>query len=358
MRIVLASLLLMAGSASAAEPATAPPAPAAETPAASPATPPTAAAPAGKPTAIDTAASCTQSCHLDLGTKPVQHPPAKRGTGCKKCHEPETAGQHAFKPLPKKSAELCLGCHEELKTAAAHLHKPFKSGTCTKCHDPHQSAEARLLKKPVPKLCHGCHDADEFSGAHPHPPVAQGKCNDCHEPHQGERGRLLKGAYPDGFYAPYKADAYGLCFDCHKSAAFAEPRTLTATRFRNGNLNLHHRHVNRDKGRGCSACHAPHGTAQPSLVTGAVQFGTKRLPMKYEQTATGGSCAGPCHVAIEYDRCEPADSALRTSPRQGTDAAREVLAQQCDRRPEPVERDSGKVPPKDKDPPKTKVESH
>ena len=45
--------------------------------------------------------------------------------------------------------------------------------------------------------------------------------------------------------------------------------TSDATRFRNGEDNLHYRHVvgpRKDRGRSCRLCHAPHLAANPALV--------------------------------------------------------------------------------------------
>lgn len=343
---------------------------------------------------IDSAASCTTACHTDFFKKKHIHPGASKGTTCVKCHKPVEPGKHAFKPTPANKSEQCYACHDEDEFKSAAVHKPVQAGSCTKCHDPHQSDQAKLLRKPTPQLCFGCHDEDEFKGKVVHGPAAEGKCLDCHRPHAAENkrllaskapelcftchaaqlkdaegrtlpatkslfdnkdatlhppfakgqcsfchrphatesGRLLTKAYPADFYAGFNKDAYGLCFSCHDSEAFETPRTLTETQFRNGNLNLHHRHVNRDKGRSCGACHDPHGSTQPRLIHPSFQFGSRILPLKFEKTETGGNCAAACHIPIKYDRCEPEAITMRTSARSGADASLQELQQACDKK--------------------------
>jgi predicted CXXCH cytochrome family protein len=341
---------------------------------------------------IDPAASCTASCHTDFAKKKHIHPPAESGNDCASmCHEPVKEGKHAFKPMPANKTEVCTMCHAQ--PVAAHQHPPAQAGLCTTCHNPHQSDHARLLRKPVPELCFTCHEPAKFKGkvvhgpvaegncvgchaphsaknkplldktspelcfgchaaqlkdaqgrmlpaikslfddkeATLHPPFAAGECSFCHQPHTSEQVRLLAEAYPADFYASFSEKSYGLCFTCHSSSIFEAPRTLAETNFRNGNLNLHYRHVNRDKGRTCSACHSPHGSRQPKLINPVFQFGGKVLPLKYEKTETGGSCAGACHVPVNYDRCDPAEVNLRTTPRTGRDATPEELKKSCEK---------------------------
>lgn len=345
------------------------------------------------PSQIDTAASCTDSCHGNFFKKKNIHPAASKGTACVKCHKLAEPGKHAFKPMAANKSELCFTCHDEEDEAKKQLHKPVKAGTCTKCHDPHQSDQAKLLKKAPPQLCFGCHDEEEFQGKsvhgpaaegkclschHPHasenksllvkkapelcfgchsaqlkdpkgrmlssiksqyedkeavkhPPFVEGKCSTCHLPHASATRRLLAGAFPDEFYATYSADSYKLCFSCHSSKKFEEARTLTQTGFRNGNLNLHYRHVNRDKGRTCTACHSAHVSRQPRLIHSSFQFGDKVLGIKFEKTETGGNCEAACHAPIKYDRCKPEVITMKTSPKPGNEATPDELKQSCDK---------------------------
>jgi len=343
------------------------------------------------PAAIDTGAACLGSCHGDFARKATVHNPARSGKACVRCHEPKAPNQHAFKPLPAKMGPVCLNCHDELAEARKVRHSPFRSGSCTRCHDPHQSDHPSLLRQPPPALCVGCHDDlnldqkvvhgpvgqgkclechDPHGTDHPallgqpapelcfnchaaavknaqgralpaikkqfddkklllHAPFAQGRCTECHRPHASPTRALLANSYPDAFYAGYGADAYALCFGCHDQAAFEQPRTVVDSDFRNGNLNLHFRHVNRDKGRSCGACHAPHGSYQPKLVTQEMRFGAKLLALNFEKTATGGSCTTACHGPVTYDRCQPVAIGMKTTPRQGREAGADELLASC-----------------------------
>lgn len=307
-----------------------------------------AAAPPIEP--IDTEASCMESCHQEFGTQAYVHKPAKTGTRCTDCHKPTEANRHAFQPTPKQSAEQCIDCHDKELYQGKVVHGPVAEGQCTDCHDPHQSEFAGLLKQDPPEQCFACHDSAlrdpqghllpatkhvfESKQAVRHPPFARGECSECHLPHVSASPRLLSEDYPDGSYARYDAYPYKLCFSCHVITAFADPRTLSDTRFRNGNLNLHHRHVNRDKGRTCGTCHAAHGSTQERLVIEEFRFGNRTLPVQFATTENGGSCTSSCHSPVKYDRCQPEPVTLRTTPRQGSDATAEELRLACKTEPE------------------------
>lgn len=292
---------------------------------------------AARPTPI--AALCLE-CHDNPVSGKRPHMPAADGD-CIVCHDPHQS-EHA-KLLSAPAGELCLQCHDQGDFSGTVVHGPVAAGDCAACHNPHAAEQAGLLRDPVPALCWRCHDKAQTDGAgvslpptkllfesseaQHHPPFAAGDCNDCHLPHASTEIRLLAGAYPKGLYQTYSEAAYGLCLNCHEAASFSEPRTVTATAFRNGNLNLHQRHVNRDKGRGCRACHTPHGSHQPRLITGGFRFGERGLGLTFEATDHGGSCVSSCHVKVAYDRLAPVNNPLRTSPRQGADATPEELQQ-------------------------------
>jgi len=335
--------------------------------------------------ALEEGQSCLE-CHDEMEKQQVLHPATEGGDGCISCHEQDDPLQHGFADRPEPIAELCLMCHED-PLAAAHQHPPVVEGDCLFCHNPHQSEHAALLTAPQGELCLNCHDADAFSGqsvhgpvttnacsachnphaakqakllraappelcfrcpdkeledgqqqklpatkrlfedeqAQLHPPFAAGDCGDCHRPHAAEQPRLLSAAYPFGFYQPYREEAYALCLNCHDPAAFSEPRTLDATAFRNGNLNLHQRHVDKTKGRSCGICHSPHGAYQEHLLQSGMTFGEVTLGISYTTTENGGNCSTSCHTKVSYDRLAPVNNPLRVSPRQGEDATAEQL---------------------------------
>lgn len=314
--------------------------------------------------AIEDAASCTAACHVLIG--PSQHAfkprPAKLSTICFSCHDPFSAKKSQHSPtadgdcsachdphqsdeaklLRQPAAKLCFECHDRSAfEGTGSSHGPAHEGTCLACHNPHAAEQPRLLSKAQPELCFGCHTVAMIDSqkvpmvsirhqfdddqAEKHPPFEEGTCTECHHPHASANVRLLTASYPPKFYAAFTPDSYALCFRCHEKRAFVEPRTLTATAFRNGNLNLHYRHVNKTKGRSCRACHAPHGSRQKALISGVIRFGERGIGMNYTVTDNGGKCVSSCHVPASYDRVKPVSNPLRTTPRSGQDASTEEL---------------------------------
>lgn len=338
---------------------------------------------------LEPGASCTNSsCHEDMATAGVVHPAAADGDSCTSCHFPgDDETVHEFE-LADEPPALCFMCHEDMTEGRETIHPPVADGMCTMCHNPHQSDNPRMLEMPLAELCVMCHaDApftgdevthgpvakgqciqchDPHAGDHPrmlkaeepdlcfrchnrtqkdpqgrplpptraafnndalsqHPPFAAGTCTMCHMPHAGPNYRLLFAPYPETFYAPFSEDAY-VCFQCHDSEAFTEPRTMDATGFRNGNLNLHYRHVNREKGRTCRACHDQHAGAYPHVIHDRVPFGKRYINLEnVEFTETGGTCGPTCHPVVKYDRFDPQQPTFRVSRREGSDATAEEL---------------------------------
>jgi len=344
---------------------------------------------AGQDITLEPGQSCLSAgCHEDFGQKNVVHMPAASGTTCIFCHEATAPAEHSFN-LVAQGGELCNRCHNVLGDKETQ-HLPVQMGMCTLCHEPHQSDNRKLLKaRPVSGLCLTCHNPGMFDGETVHGPVAEGNCTNCHEPHASEHAKLVKAAVPDlcfdchnrrvkdpdgkilpvtgntfsdeeiikhmpfaigqcpmchaphasanhrllnapypaDFYTSYAAEKY-FCFGCHDKGAFADPRTMTATGFRNGNLNLHFRHVNRDKGRSCRACHDHHGARNAKLIRDQVPFGDRFISITdFELTETGGRCGPTCHLVVSYDRFEPVEVGLRVTPRPGEDATPEALEQ-------------------------------
>lgn len=216
---------------------------------------------------------CT-GCHAGLTQRAYKHPPADLGlcTFCHSAHDSQYSGRLKFPP-----EALCVSCHNKIvPDGAKTVHGPVGQGRCTACHDPHSSDIDNHLVEAVPQLCFGCHNQDQTDhegrtlpaveptfidkSLRQHPPFARGDCLLCHDPHASDNIRLQRRPYSQAFYTNFKSEKY-FCLMCHGESTFTEPRTLTATKFRNGNLNLHNRHVDRDKGRGCRACHHQIGRA-------------------------------------------------------------------------------------------------
>jgi predicted CXXCH cytochrome family protein len=334
--------------------------------------------------------SClTSSCHADLARGPIVHAvgsDSDERPGCLYCHHLATPGRHVFR-LAGKGEALCAECHD-IASEGRFDHGAAVAGACTECHDPHGGKDKNLLKVPRRALCTGCHDDLEFTDRHSHGPVAkgaclrchaphasnfpkllqapqsrlclrchkqavetrsgaalpglgdtltdpslrrhrpfaEGKCSGCHRPHRSRHPSLLKGPYPHR-YARFAASKY-LCFKCHRAKAFTSARTLADTGFRNGNLNLHYRHVNRTKGRTCRFCHEHHAARRDALIRERVPFGRGAIRIaSFSKTDRGGKCAPTCHVEVAYDRARPVVNPLRVTPREGEDATPEALMQ-------------------------------
>ena len=249
---------------------------------------------------IDTEATCISlKCHDTMGKKEYLHVIGVDGAQCKRCHEIITSGEHRFKDIPLKTELLCQQCHSKEFTSPPEL----------------KTLPPKVL--PINK--------EAFT----HKPFTDGLCTECHDAHESDYYRHLKAAYPATPYAQYTESTYGLCFlaKCHKGLeeVFIEPRTLSVTAFRNGNLNLHYRHVNKKKGRTCIVCHDNHYSKSPHIINEKFKFGNKELTITYEKTESGGSCSSTCHRLAKYDRYEPVLNLMRTTPRPGIDASADEL---------------------------------
>jgi predicted CXXCH cytochrome family protein len=266
-------------------------------------------------------------CHVttkkQLETLRVVHGPV--ASSCQTCHNAHASNHEMM--LVEDPETLCLDCHERIRnmveTATEQHAAVTTERSCLNCHEPHASDYPRVLRSSMTELCFECHDREiEMpdgrklgnikkvieTGTSLHGPVAQDNCAACHEIHGGSRFRLLVKEYPPEFYAGFEEEKYALCFSCHDKEVFENPETTTLTDFRNGDLNLHYLHVNRKKkGRTCRACHETHASQKEKHIRETVPFGTGGwlLPIRFEKTETGGSCAPGCHVKYAYDRENP-----------------------------------------------------
>lgn len=273
---------------------------------------------------IDAPDKLCMTCHAEVIPKGENgrhiHPPVKEG--CSGCHDAH-ASDFKFQ-LRQKTPDLCTtACHKatkELLASSPVVHGAVtQEGGCSACHAAHASALPKLQKATQPESCmKGCHDkaikgkdgrelADmsellKKSPQH-HGPIREGACTACHQPHAGDKFRLLTASYPQDFYSAFDIKQYALCFNCHFPEMVLKKEGTGLTRFRDKEVNLHWLHVNREKGRTCRACHEVHASKRPFHIREAVPFGERGwlLEIKYEQTATGGTCAPGCHKAAAYD---------------------------------------------------------
>jgi predicted CXXCH cytochrome family protein len=243
-----------------------------------------------------------------MGQKEYVHGVGVSGLHCIKCHEVVRENEHTFQ-LPEKAVDLCAQCHSGQYIAPSDV------------------------KGAPPEIIASTDVFEEGKMSRFHKPFVEGKCTACHDAHESDNYLHLKRPYPKGLYAVFSVEAYSLCLSCHKELeeVLTEPRTLTATKFRNGNLNLHYRHVNKKKGRSCKVCHHPHGSENPKLLKDNFMFGVRKLSVNYKKTDTGGSCAPTCHVSLKYDRSNPYDVLMIVSPRPGKDATQQELNESMNR---------------------------
>lgn len=269
------------------------------------------------------------SCHEDFAQQMTAalsvHPPVKNQP-CTLCHSPH--GSATANILIEKMPNLCFSCHKEIQKKhgqASHSHRPIKDEkSCANCHASHFSKARGLLPEPEQKLCLSCHGGKTEKPAGlrnvekeitkkktVHGPVAGGQCKICHDPHGSDYFRLLNGSFPDSFYTRYVDGEYGFCMRCHDRSMLKYPDTTMYTKFRNGKQNLHYVHVVADKwkSRTCRACHEPHASDTPNLIsTEGPRFGEWKIPLRYEITPSGGSCAPGCHKKFGYDRNKAVDN--------------------------------------------------
>ncbi|MHC4413754.1 MAG: cytochrome c3 family protein [Planctomycetota bacterium] len=272
---------------------------------------------------FDLCTTCHRSTKKQLETLREVHEPT--AADCQSCHDPHASDHDMM--LKAEPQALCLDCHDTightLETASAPHAAVTADRACLNCHDPHASDHPRVLKTDMASLCFECHDREiELetgttlanikqvieTGRSLHGPVAQKNCAACHQIHGGDNFRLLIKAYPPQLYAPFKEERYALCFSCHDRQLVHDPRTASLTGFRNGDLNLHFLHVNRQKkGRSCRSCHEAHASSREFHIRESVPFGRGGwiLPIRFEKLDAGGRCAPGCHAPYEYNRVEP-----------------------------------------------------
>ena len=284
---------------------------------------------------IDDPAELCLSCHVvtkdELTKFEFIHEPVKGD--CVGCHDAHGADNAMM--LKARAPQLCYPCHEEIQNKAENSKVKHsivsKEDGCLQCHTPHASTVKFGLRDAPATICLTCHDKpvgiskDEVLPAFTkelegkkflHGPVADKDCSGCHVTHGSDYFRLLAKKYPSQFYAPFAEENYALCFGCHAKSLVLTAKTKDLTDFRNGNLNLHFLHVNKERrGRSCRSCHATHASNLPRHIRKSVPYGAWELPVGFTKTETGGNCKAGCHLPKAYDRNKPVD--YSTTPPAG-----------------------------------------
>jgi DmsE family decaheme c-type cytochrome len=212
---------------------------------------------------------CDYSTFLDL----MHLPPQAQSLICLKCHSAASmpvlanwnASAHAMNdvscfdchklhkgPQQKVSreemAELCYGCHPQIKAETSQFsHHPLKEKkmVCVDCHQVHGSTLPKLLRgNSMKDTCTRCHMEKQGPFVFEHADVTE-NCTNCHTPHGSPNNNLLNAAMPF------------LCLQCHTGHLV------------NDTPGLKQLFTNR-----CTDCHSQiHGSDTPSqAVTGRGTF--------------------------------------------------------------------------------------
>jgi DmsE family decaheme c-type cytochrome len=239
--------------------------------------------------------------------------------GCESCHGPGAAHVEgggdvskiiSFKKLTAgEASKRCLSCHESnhgTRNFARSEHNSNSVG-CTDCHSAHNAKEKQaLLKMQQLQLCFSCHTEMRAEFSKPfHHRVNEGlvQCSDCHNQHGTTSAKQLKTT----------AAGDAVCFKCHtdKKGPFVYEHVPVKT-------------------EGCSACHVPHGSANPRLLR--VNQINLLCMQCHGPIATQGSQRGartlqanpaafpqPTHnLSDKYQACTMCHSAIHGSNANGT----------------------------------------
>ena len=169
---------------------------------------------------------------------------------CTSCHSIHKSPVPKFL-LAKRQADLCYGCHNEIR---AQFSMPFKHRvnegfmTCTDCHNPHGSFAATWRMSDRPRLvdtaaaneepCLKCHAEKRGPFLYEHEPVRVEGCETCHYPHGSTNSRLLR-----------RPVVFTLCLECHNGAdSFGRQNSGVLTLTGTHNLAL-------PRYQNCTTCH-------------------------------------------------------------------------------------------------------
>jgi predicted CXXCH cytochrome family protein len=181
---------------------------------------------------------------------------------CDVCHESHSSWLP--KLLPRDQDELCLVCHENLRSRLELLggaHTPVLDGKCLDCHDAHTTEHPRQLRASTEELCYSCHEHDNIRQLVETSPFVHGaltegaSCNACHVGHGSTLPSLLA--------APEK----GLCLACHDGPLrMADGRVLVDIACLLKENPRHHGPIREGE---CTPCHASHASGHAHLLTSA-----------------------------------------------------------------------------------------
>jgi DmsE family decaheme c-type cytochrome len=207
-----------------------------------------------------------QACHEEIATAFGKNPhtaieTAKKygriGQGCESCHGPGSKHAESVSPddirnpaklRPGQSDQTCFACHRNQRTHSGRVSTGHAKGqvTCNQCHSIHKTPTELVARKPadVNQQCSSCHtdSAAQFNRPHAHRlPQGAMSCVDCHNPHSS----LITARQSRG-------------------VAINEPGCLRCHLDKRGPFTYEHAPMRLDS---CTACHEPHGSANPRMLT-------------------------------------------------------------------------------------------
>lgn len=181
------------------------------------------------------------ACH-DAPPGRYAHPEVE-ASRCSTCHDPHDDSDQKARLYGMTDEATCGRCHE--LESHRRTHTILKRGSCVTCHVLHDSEQRDLLAgEDVNAPCAECHDTLAHDHDVPHNPALEGDCAACHDAHGSDfPGNLV--------LSPSQ-----VCFQCHKE----RPAQLE-------------RHSAYTLGR-CAGCHEPHGSDHSGLVRQEPMSGT------------------------------------------------------------------------------------
>ena len=178
------------------------------------------------------------------------------GKACEACHGPGSRHAESVDPkdirnpaklAPAESERICLACHLNTETHAGHIQSSHSKNqvACVSCHAMHKTPE-ELVPRTAAAIngkCASCHVSEWAAFERPyHHKLPEGamSCVDCHDPHGRPVTTQVRAVIGN----------QAGCFQCHGD--------------KRGPFIFEHEPMRTD---GCMACHVPHGSANPRMLT-------------------------------------------------------------------------------------------